>query len=93
MAADELYAGDVTFTMGDDSLAGAIEQGLHDAMVQLGLPGLTPDGRDDRLAFILGLAKGIVGYLVAHEDALTIPNERDTAGGHAHEGHVVIRRA
>jgi hypothetical protein len=89
MAADELYAGDVGFTQGDDSLAGAIEQGLDEALRDYGLPGLPAEGRADRTAFILGIARGIVSYLVDHEQAFTIAPGDGLS--HTHSGHVVIQ--
>jgi hypothetical protein len=98
MAVDKVWAGDDTFEMGSDSLAGYLEQGINDALVEFNLPPLdTSDkARQDRTPFILGLANGIIDYLVDHQEAFTIVHTDGAPGGHQHsginrhDGHVVI---
>lgn len=99
MVADRLWAGDSGFVPGDDSLADFLEQGINDAREEFGLPPLDtdPKAREDRTPFILGLAKGIIDYLLAHEQAFTIERSDGQPGGHqhsgigAHDGYIVMR--
>ncbi|NML16830.1 hypothetical protein [Azohydromonas caseinilytica] len=82
--ADKLRTGTVNDL--EDSLAGAIEAAMqaewHAAKGQF-----LPDGAagQDRRILFVAIAKGVLGYLEAHQAELLTTVEKDTLEGHAHQ--------
>lgn len=58
-----------------NSMAAAIEKELNDQMVLDGLPPLPDDGSQDvrdRRRLFVAIARGVVGYLKAHESSIVV---------------------
>ena len=75
------------------SLASSIESAFDSVRAEYGLDPLPADGTDDRRMLYLAIARGIVEYVAANEDAFVVPRHASgTTGRHAlHvDGHLRI---
>lgn len=66
------------------SLAARIEFELDIVRGQYGLPALTGENKDDLRPLLLGIARGIVGYLGDNPEAFVIA--QDSGANHQHGG-------